>query len=228
MSIVAAKCPVCGRDIGFDENTAEYTCIFCGSKLMTSALKKERVESNEKRRGEAGQRERVVRERDAQPRPSEPPRVKEPAPIGESDAGEELSEEEKNRELERKAGFKTELRSVVKQIDELRAKRSTYSSQLKTAKVLSVVGVVFVCAVLIAVFLMLDSGKPDKTYVIVGGAIAGGIGLFTTVFSLMRRSETEKARKQLEEKISEKKQKRDVLIGRLNKINKKLHIHSDE
>ena len=46
MAILAANCPCCGRDIGFDESAKEYTCIFCGAKLITATLVKERLDSH--------------------------------------------------------------------------------------------------------------------------------------------------------------------------------------
>ncbi len=51
MSVLAAKCPCCGRDIGFDENTQEYTCVFCGAKLQIAALKTQRLEPNDRGAG---------------------------------------------------------------------------------------------------------------------------------------------------------------------------------
>lgn len=225
MSIVAAKCPVCGRDIGFDEKAEEYTCIFCGSKLMTSALKKEHL-SNRPDRERPPVRREIIRSSDEKPK--EQPHEKPQAPAPEHAPESELTEEEIKHELERKAGFKQELHDVVKEIDELRAKRAPLENRVKTAKTMSIVGVVIIGAALIGLFLLIDNPSIQRSYVILGGALAGGIGIFTVIFSLVRKKESSSARKKLENRISEKKQKRDILIGRLNKINKKLHIHHDE
>ncbi len=228
MSIVAAKCPVCGRDIGFDEKAEEYVCIFCGAKLMTSALKKERLAGREEKPRPAVRRG-IVRSEDEKPK-AEPPKddPRETAPEKPKAEEPELTEEEVKRELERKAGFKQELHDVVKEIDELRAKRTPLESRGKTAKTMSIIGVVIIGAALIALFLLIDNPSIPRSYVIIGGAIAACLGIFTVIFSLMKKKEAASARKKLETRISEKKQKRDVLIGRLNKINKKLHIHHDE
>lgn len=224
MSIVAAKCPVCGRDIGFEESAAEYECIFCGAKLMTSALKKERLDNRARAERPAVRRE-VKRSSD-----EKPPEAPEKKPPEEPKAASEpeLTEEEIKHELERKAGFKQELHDVAKEIDDLRKKRAPLENRVKTAKLMSIIGAVTIGAAVIALFLLIDSAAVQKGYVILGGALLGGIGIFMMVFSLMRNKEALAARKKLETRISEKKQKRDVLIGRLNKINKKLHIHHDE
>lgn len=228
MSIAAAKCPVCGRDIGFDEKAEEYVCIFCGAKLMTSALKKERLAGREEKpRPEV--RRGLVRSEDEKPK-AEPPKdaPREAAPEKPKAEEPELTEEEIKHELERKAGFKQELHDVAKEIDELRAKRAPYDNRAKTAKLMSIVGVVIAGSALIALFLFIDNAAIEKSYVIMGGGVLSVLGILITVFSLAKKKEALAARKKLESRISEKKQKRDVLIGRLNKINKKLHIHHDE
>lgn len=236
MSIVAAKCPVCGRDIGFEETAEEYVCIFCGAKLMTSALKSEHV--NRVMGGEPekkpmkkpddlfGKRPNIVPPR----ADGEREQMKKPEPVQKAESKDEpeLTEEEIKHELERKVGFKEELRQVVKQIDELRGKRDPLKNKLKTLKTMSMVGLIGFGVVVIAAFILLDGNSVNSTYVLLGASLLGLIAGFMFVFSLIRRKETEKEQKRLEKTISEKKQKRDVLIGRLNKINKKLHIHHDD
>lgn len=224
MSMVAAKCPVCGRDIAFDESIAEYTCVFCGAKLKTSALKSEHLGG-----GSTDPFDKPV----APARnPVRPPAIKDDEPRRETkhetrSSEPELSEEEKNRELEKKAGYKQELRDVNKQIDELRAKRDPLKNQLKNSKFMTVAGVIVAGVVLLAAMFLMDDGRLNQNVILMGAVIIGVIAIFMIVFSLIRKSETEKAQKKLEKTITEKKKKRDDLIGRLNYINKKLHIHHD-
>ena len=223
MSIVAAKCPVCGRDNGFEENAEEYTCIFCGSKLITSALKREHVNNDksvkpDKKPEDLFSGKHVIT----------PPKDDESKPVPEKKNEPELTEEEIKHELERKAGFKEELREAVKQIDDLRAKRDPLKKKLKTLKNMSIIGLIGLGAAVIGAFVLLDGNRIDSKYVILGAVVLGLIFGFMLVFSQIRRKETEKEQKRLEKAISEKKQKRDVLEGRIIKINKKLHIHHDD
>ena len=224
MSMVAAKCPVCGRDIAFDENIAEYTCVFCEAKLKTAALKSEQI----------GGRRNDPFEKPVAPvrNPVRPPAIRDDEPKHETkheakSSEPELSEEEKKHELEKKAGYKQELRDVNKQIDDLRAKRDPLKNQLKNTKFMTVAGVVVAGVVLLAAIFLMDDGRLNQNVILMGAVIVGVIAIFMIVFSLIRKSETEKAQKKLEKTITEKKKKRDDLIGRLNHINKKLHIHHE-
>lgn len=262
MAILAANCPCCGRDIGFDENAKECTCIFCGAKLITAALVKERLESNNinagyemYRKGDDSDNNYWGMKRPADPRmgmpgmgmPSHAPaaparpapeeRAAEPAakPVSEPAAKpaekekepeKELTEEEIRIQLMRKAEFKQELREAVKEIDDMRAKRERYASQLKTCNLLMTVGLVFI-GLAAAIMVLFDSNGEDKTRFIIAGSLTA-LGLFTLIISEVRRNSVKKQSKNNEKLITEKKEKRDVLIGRLNKINKHLHIHDDE
>ncbi|MBO4562958.1 MAG: hypothetical protein J5772_05020 [Clostridia bacterium] len=208
MSVYAAKCPCCGRDIGFDGEAAECTCIFCGAKLLTSALKKELVDPPKEEKAE---------------------KAPEPAPPKEEKAeGEpELTEEELRLELDRKAEYKSELHRVLKQIDELRARRPGYKSQLKTAGGTLIAGAVMIAAAPVLLFTLYDPEKGFTGSLVTGACVAGLVGVFVLAISLVRRRDIRNQQGKLESMIRDKKDKRDVLIGRLNKINKKLHIHHD-
>lgn len=258
MAILAANCPCCGRDIGFEETAKECTCIFCGAKLITATLVKERLDSNNVNAGYEAYRKGddsdnnywgVKRPADPRmgmpgmgmppympqapavpveqkeevrpaPKPAEPPAKKEPEPE------KELTEEEIRIQLMRKAEFKQELRETVKEIDDMRAKRERFTSQLKTCNLLMTIGLVFI-ALAAAIMVLFDSNGEDKTRFIIAGSLTA-LGLFTLIISEVRRNSIKKQSKNNEKVISEKKEKRDVLIGRLNKINKQLHIHDDD
>lgn len=203
MSILSARCPCCGSGISFEESLSEYICPSCGSKLITAALNREKAVSSEQK--------------------PEPPEQKIEPPRQEA----ELTEAEKAHQLERKAAFKKELHETVKHIDELRERREVYKSQLKTTKQLSIIGIALA---LIAAAVLLFPSKDDEKGIFafaVAGVIAV-VALFMLIASALRKKDVHKQQKKLEATIREKKDKRDVLIGRLNKINKQLHIHSDE
>lgn len=230
MSIVAAKCPVCGRDIGFEEGAEEYTCIFCGSKLILSALKTEHIEAGPAPKpAKVTAKPPVKDEAPAQEKPRAPiPEI--PRFESERTSEPELTEEEIKAELERKVGFKEELRAVVKEIDELRAKRDPLKARLKTVKSVSWMGGALLVFDILAVLLLYkeENANNYSNYVLAGGVFVGLIAGFMFFYSAARKRGILKAQKKLEDSISDKKQKRDVLIGRLNKINRRLHIHSDE
>lgn len=133
----------------------------------------------------------------------------------------ELTEEEIAHELERKAGFKEELWATVKQIDELRDRREVFNAKRKTAKRLSFVAL---CVVAFAVVVLLAPGE-DSLFSFVAAGLLAAVALVMLIVSAVTRSDVIKQQKKLESTIRDKKEKRDILIGRLNKINRKLHIH---
>ncbi|MBO6061123.1 MAG: TFIIB-type zinc ribbon-containing protein [Clostridia bacterium] len=197
MGVFAAVCPCCGKDIGFDDKAAEYVCIYCGAKLRTSALNKVPV-------GKAA--------KEAEPGPKR-------------EGEEELTDEEVTKELIRKVEYKDDLRKVEKQIEELRTKRPKFESRLKTMKSLAWVGVGFAAAAAVVVVVFADENREGIDASLIVAAVLAAIGLFTIILAAIRRADLKKQQARLEESILEKKQKRDILIGRLNKINKRLHIH---
>lgn len=243
MSIVAARCPVCGRDIGFEEGVEEYTCIFCGEKLMTSALIKEPVNGAKKpemkkyvppekrtpsersssadytsgsgsgSRHHSSEHSHSHSHSDGADKPVEPER--------------ELTEEEVKEYLEKKTRAKAELHDVVKEIDSLREKRDPLKERLKTTKNMTLYGCIGAGAVILAMIIFYDISAQNNVYVMLGGLVLGATAIFMIVLSWIRRKEIKTSQKRLEKTIGEKKDKRDTLIARLNRINKKLHIHSD-
>ena len=222
MSILAAKCPCCGRDIGIQENTEEYSCVFCGAKLKVSALKTELIEKREAVKEEPKPEKHAGESRASHGE-------KEHAGHG-ADAP-ELSQEEIDRQLKRKAEFKEELHSAVRQIDELRQRRPKLEAKLRTINTLGIIGAILAVAAGAAIVLFAEGSAEEGSGNTMALIVAGGIALvslFMLILSFIRRSDIKKQRKRLEDSIIEKKQKRDILIGRLNKINKMLHIHSDE
>lgn len=216
MSIVAAKCPCCGRDIGFEENTAEYTCIFCGARLHTSALKSE-VLNNGAEASPA--RPAAVQQKPAQ----QAGQTKPAAPVRKEQPASGLSEEEKALQLKRKAELKDELKKVVKQIDEMRARRPKLEGRVKTAKGLMSGGIAVAVAAVFIFLLCVGEGGSNSTLGIVASIIAAIVAVATLVIASVRGREMKEELKRLEKNISEKKEKREVLIGRLNKISKRLN-----
>lgn len=200
MSIYVGLCPCCGKDIGFDPKAEEYVCIHCGAKLKTAALKGE-------------------------PAGGAPNAGDAPGAEAAENAEGELTDEQVTKELIRKAGFKSDLKKVEKQIDELRGKRTGYESRLKALRSLTVIGIVLAAAAaaIVAIFADNSGDGPDLSLIIAG--IMAAAALFTLILSEVRRRDVKKQRARLEENILVKKQERDILIGRLNKINKRLHIH---
>ena len=225
MSILAAKCPCCGRDIGFDENTQEYTCVFCGAQLKVSALKTQAVEP-------------VVKKSDAPVKEEKKPKQADPAQfskrrhrevrtaddIDPAEVG--MTREEIEEQLKRKAEYKEELHAVVKQIDEFRARRPKLEAKRKTVTTLGGVGIGLAVAAAVAIMLFADGESELSDALLVISGIVAAVAVFMLILSAVRRRDIKKQQSRLEETILEKKQKRDVLIGRLNKINKALHIHS--
>ena len=246
MAIYAANCPCCGRDIGFDEGVKEYTCIFCGAKLITATLAKELIDHDRKagyehyRRNDAEDErhssgsgrehssdsyhehhhehhhsEHSTHEHSEEKSAEKEPKNEEP----------ELTEEEIRVQLMRKAEFKQELRDVVKEIDSLRARRGHFTSQLKVCKTLMIIGLVFVG--LAAGVMLIPAGIIEENARFIAAGALAAIGVAILIFSETKKNGVKKQQKKLEENISDKKENRDILIGRLNKINKRLHIHSD-
>ncbi len=241
MAILAANCPCCGRDIGFDESVKEYTCIFCGAKLITAALVKERVEHSHGhssyehyRKDDFSDKHRrsgsVVRERETESKASakqtEKPDISFESKPAEKKPEPELTEDEIREQLMRKAEFKQELRDIVKEIDTLRSQRTRFTPQLNFCRMLMIFGLIFI-AVAAAIVIIFD-GAEDVTRRVIIAAVVAGLGLIALIVSEIKKNAVKKQQKKLEETISEKKEKRDILIGRLNKINKLLHIHSDD
>ena len=244
MSILAAKCPCCGRDIGIEENSEEYTCVFCGTKLKVSALKTELVNASgdsgsSGEDGSSGSRRRSHHSsrdsshhsshgsshhsshgsshRSSHGSDSDPDQIDAP----------ELTQEEIDEQLKRKAEYKEELHSALHQINELRARRPKLDARLRAVVTLGVVGVVLAVFAAICIVFSATRGEGGDVMLIVSCAVAL-VALAMLITSAIRRNDIKKQKSRLEESIIEKKQKRDVLIGRLNKINKTLHIHSDE
>ncbi|MBO4384454.1 MAG: TFIIB-type zinc ribbon-containing protein [Clostridia bacterium] len=211
MSIVAAKCPVCGRDIGFDESAAEYTCIFCGAKLTTSALKTEKP-------AEAGK----TAHHDLSAFFD-----KGPAKVSDRDrvTATNLSEEEITAELTRKVGLKEDLRHAVKAIDALRKKRHSLKSRNKRLTRSLIIGCAAASASLIAFFLVLGTELKLMLPVSIVSGVVFAFGAALIIFSLVNKKKVSAAREKLEENILEKKAVRDGLIDELNAINRKLGIH---
>ncbi len=194
MSVFAGICPCCGKDIGFDPDSTEYTCAHCGAVLKTAALKGERVGAPS----------------DASP---------------DGDGREQLDDEQITRELIRKAGFKTELKRAEKELDDLRARRPAYEKRLNALRSLTAVGVVLAAAAAAVVAIFADAGGEGPDASLITAGVLAAAGVFMLIIAEARRREIKKDRAKLEESILIKKQERDILIGRLNKINKKLHIH---
>ncbi len=252
MAIYAATCPCCGRDIGFDENASEHTCIFCGAKLITAALAREKLDSNGKAHDYehyrdddaldaafASRREAVhmptANQTPSSPQPmrpyAQPQNTNSSAQSASAEQGEKpLTDEEVREQLMRKAGFKQELRAVVKEIDVLRGRRKRYESGIKLSKLITLSGVILMLIACVLAFSMLNDDLTVKAnlypLIIAAVLLMGGVGL--TILAEVRKKGIAKQQKKLEDSIADKKGKRDTLIGRLNKINHVLHIHEDE
>ena len=240
MAIVAANCPCCGRDIGFEEGSKEYTCIFCGAKLITAALVKERLDTHANtgyeryRKGDADDARHRAKQKQYAPPTAEVEKktesTQETAPKAEPAKPEktepELTEEEIRVQLMRKTEFKQELREVVKEIDTLRSRRERFTTQLKTCRVLMIMGLVLIGAAA-AVVILFGNNEELPSRFIVAGALAA-LGLVALILSEVKKNGVKKEQKKHEHTIEEKKEKRDILIGRLNKINKRLHIHDGD
>lgn len=246
MEILAAKCPCCGRDIGFEENVKEYTCIFCGAVLKTAALKSEHVgaqnnaEKTDKGGADKGGSKKAGlytdrahsdhahfdRDHASHSHSSHSHSHSRSRSEPEAEEMTELSEEEVKHQLERKAEFKKELHEEVKQLDELRAKRPKLEAKVKAANLLSIMGIVLTALSAVGIMITVDSGDNSQGFII--SLALAGVALFMLITSLIRKRDIKSQQSKLEASIREKKEKRDILIGRLNKINKMLHIHSDE
>ena len=227
MSVLAAKCPCCGRDIGFEESVEEYTCVFCGAELKVSALKTEHLDPAQKKE------EPGARQAKEEPKPDPDMfshrhhhhrEVRTADDIDPAEVG--LTREEIEEHLKRKAEYKEELHAVVDQIDEFRARRPKLKARSKTVSTLSGVGIGLAVASAIAILLFADGESELNDVLLVVSGITAAVAVFMLVLSFIRRNDIKKQQSRLEETILEKKQKRDVLIGRINKINKTLHIHS--
>lgn len=209
MDEISVTCPLCGNKMNIRSSMRECYCSACGTKLITAALNKEPAEEKEK-----------------------PAAVKEPRfvetheTVSEINAP-ELTPDQIAEELDRKAKFKAELKHTVHRIDELRSRRRVYSSQKNVARILISVGAVCVAAAAAVMLLFRDpnGGVPLLTAMMTGALAL--VGIVTVIVGAARMGEVKKQRARLEESIREHKEKRDVLIGRLNKINKTLHIHHD-
>ncbi|MBQ1520135.1 MAG: TFIIB-type zinc ribbon-containing protein [Clostridia bacterium] len=230
MSILAAKCPCCGRDIGIEENTEEYTCVFCGTKLKVAALKTTPVEEADKQSGAAEVKDAPVNGEHKSSAGGENGRHGRHHSRHESVSSKEinapeLTREEIEEELKRKAEFKEELHSALHQINELRARRPKLEARLRTVTTLGIVGAILAVVAGGGMFFFAD-GESDMLLIVSG--VLAVLALAMLITSGIRRKDVKKQQSRLEESILEKKQKRDILIGRLNKINKTLHIHSDD
>ena len=222
MNDITVTCPLCGKQFVIQSGMRECFCTSCGAKLITDALVKEPVEVPD--HGEPVKEDAPAHDAPAHEAHEE----KEEHHSVEGINAPELTEEEIAEELERKAKYKAELKHTVKRIDELRARRSVFSSQKDVARVLISVGAVSVAAA--AAVLLIFRGS-DGGVTLLSGLIGGALGLVGVVMVIVgsaRMGDLKKQRARLEESIREHKQKRDVLIGRLNRINKRLHIHHDE
>ena len=76
--------------------------------------------------------------------------------------------------------------------------------------------------------LLLVTEKPqteDVTFVFVLAVAILVVAVAMLVLSAIRRGEIIKQQDKLEAEMKEKKEKRDILIGRLNKIESRLHEH---
>lgn len=212
MSIVSAKCPVCGHEIGFDETAVEYTCIFCGAKLKTSALKVEKpaeAPSDEQSHDLSaffGRHKDKVSERD---------RV---TAVG-------LSEEEITSELARKVGLKEDLRHAVKAVDALRNKRHSLKERKKKLTRSLAIGSAAAAVSLLVFFLVLGSEMKVFLPVTIVSGLIFAFGSALIIISLVNKKKVSDAMEKLEENILDKKAARDSLIDELNAINRKLGIH---
>lgn len=227
MSILAAKCPCCGRDIGFEDNTEEYTCVFCGTQLQVSALKTQLVANG------AASAKAEAPKKDPAPRTEKQKKhyllskdVHSADDIDPKEVG--LTREEIEEQLKRKAEYKEELHSVVRQIDEFRARRPKLEARRKTVSTLTGIGVGLAVAAAAALALFVDGDGEYNDLILIACGVIAVVALVMLITSAIQRSDVKKQQSRLEETIIEKKQKRDVLIGRLNKINKTLHIHSSK
>ena len=228
MSIITAKCPCCGRDIGFDKNAAEYTCIFCGARLRTSALKSEEVyrpgEAVSARPQREGQGKAAPVQAAAQPAAQPAVPRQNTAPVKPAEG---VTEEERSLQLKRKAEFKAELKKTVKQIDDMRERKPKLSKILTTTKSFMIGGAALAVAAVFFILVCIGGAIENPTFGIVASALALAVGFVMMILSAKRGRETKEEIKRLEKNISERKEKRDVLIGRLNKINERLGIHHE-
>ena len=227
MNDITVTCPLCGNKFVIQSGMRECFCTSCGAKLLTGALVKEPAEVPDHE--EPVKEEAPAHDAPAHEAPAhEAHEEKEEHHSVDGINAPELTEEEIAEELERKAKYKAELKHTVKRIDELRARRSVFSSQKDVARVIVSVGAVSVAAA--AAVLLIFRGS-DGGVTLLSGLIGGALGLVGVVMVIVgsaRMGDLKKQRARLEESIQEHKQKRDVLIGRLNRINKRLHIHHDE
>lgn len=227
MGILAAKCPCCGRDIGFEENTTDYTCVFCGAELKVSALKTQAVEPTVKKSDAPVKEEKEEKKPKPDPAQFSKRRHREVRTADDIDPAEVgMTREQIEEQLQRKAEYKEELHAVVKQIDEFRARRPKLEAKRKTVTTLGGVGIGLAVAAAVAIMLFADGESDLSDVLLVISGIVAAVAVFMLILSAVRRRDIKKQQSRLEETILEKKQKRDVLIGRLNKINKALHIHS--
>jgi hypothetical protein len=136
----------------------------------------------------------------------------------------ELTPEEREHQLKRKAVFKEELKAAVQRIDELHERRPVLEKQRRSMRGLTVAGV----AAAVVAGLLLVTEKPqteDVTFVFVLAVAILVVAVAMLVLSAIRRGEIIKQQDKLEAEMKEKKEKRDILIGRLNKIESRLHEH---
>ena len=217
MEEISVTCPLCGNKMHIESSMRECWCVACGTKLITAALNKEPA-------GDRGGEEPPAKERRAKPKfthfvEAEETEAEINAP--------ELTQEEISAELEKKAQFKQELKHTVRRIDELRSRRKVYSSQKDVARILISVGAVsIVGAAAVMLLFRGPNGNVPLLTALITAALAL-LGVVSVIVGAARMGEVKRQRARLEESIREHKEKRDVLIGRLNKINKKLHIHHD-
>ena len=214
MNEISVTCPLCGHKMNIESIMRECWCVACGTKLITAALNKEPVAN-----GGAAYAEK--------PAETDPHGfIEAPETTNEINAP-ELSPEEIAEELDRKAKYKAELKHTVKRIDELRARRHVFRKQKDVARILISAGAVSLAAAgaVMLLFRGPEGGVPLLTALIT--AALALVGLVMVIVGAARMGDAKKQQSRLEESIKEHKSKRDVLIGRLNKINKKLHIHHD-
>lgn len=233
MAILAAKCPCCGRDIGIEENTEEYTCVFCGTKLKVSALKTELLDapsqeddpSSDSRRGSRHGSHRSSH-RSSHHSSHHSSGDGSHHSHHHSEETRELTEEEKEEQLKLKAEYKEELKESMHQLNELRAKRPPLEKKQKMARAFLWAGAGFASLALAAAGWFVYRRMIGIPLYAAAGAAAIGLAVLITAYVKLRGVKKEKSA--LDQDILEKKQKRDILVGRLNKINRLLHIHSEE
>lgn len=135
-----------------------------------------------------------------------------------------LTEEEREHELKRKEEFKQELKETVKRIDELHERRPVLEKQRKSIRGLAAAGVI---AALISLLLFISERAPTRevTVTFVIACVVVAVALLMLILSFVRRARIIKQQDKLEAEMKARKEKRDILIGRLNKINSRLHKH---